>query len=153
MRFKTKVLVPAIALLTSFLVSLPIAQNQANANERQNRCVATATRSYTRVAYASPMYNKRFAQAYMSSKYGWCGQQVSCLTTLWNRESGWRVNAHNPSGAHGIPQALPGSKMAKFGKKWRTDPQVQIKWGLNYIKKRYGSPCNALGHSYRFGWY
>jgi len=153
MRFKTKVLVPAIALLTSFLVSLPIAQNQANANERQNRCVASATRSYNRVPYASPAYNKRIAQTYMSSKYGWCGQQFACLTTLWNRESGWRVNAHNPSGAHGIPQALPGSKMAKFGKKWRTDPQVQIKWGLNYIKKRYGSPCNALGHSYRFGWY
>lgn len=153
MRFKTKVLVPVIALLASFLVSLPIAQNQANANERQNRCVATASRSYTRVPYATPMYNKRFAQTYMSNKYGWCGQQFACLTTLWNRESGWRVNAHNSSGAHGIPQALPGSKMAKFGKKWRTDPQVQIKWGLNYIKKRYGSPCNALGHSYRFGWY
>jgi hypothetical protein len=153
MRFKTKVLVPAIALLASFLVSLPIAQNQANANERQNRCVASATRSYTRLPYATPAYNKRFALTYMSNKYGWCGQQFACLTTLWNRESGWRVNAHNPSGAHGIPQALPGSKMAKFGKKWRTDPQVQIKWGLNYIKKRYGSPCNALGHSYRFGWY
>lgn len=153
MRFKTKVLVPAVALLASLIVSLPTAQSQANANERQDRCGVSASRSYTRVPYATPIYNKRFAQAYMSNKYGWCGQQFACLTTLWNRESGWRVNAHNPSGAHGIPQALPGSKMAKFGKKWRTDPQVQIKWGLHYIKNRYGSPCNALGHSHRFGWY
>ena len=155
MRFKTKVLIPAIALLASLLVSLPIAQNQANANERHNKCVAnSASRSYQRVAYATPTYNKRFAQSYMSNKYGWCGQQMACLTTLWNRESGWRVNAHNrSSGAHGIPQSLPGSKMAKFGKDWKTNPQVQIKWGLSYIKSRYKTPCGALSHSNRLGWY
>jgi hypothetical protein len=154
MRFKTKVMIPAVALLTSLLVSLPIAQNQANANERHNRCVvSTASRSYQRLPYAKPAYNKRFAQTYMSTVYGWCGSQYNCLVTLWNRESGWRVNAHNSSGAHGIPQALPGNKMSSAGKNWYSDPQTQIKWGLKYILQRYGSPCSALSHSYRTGWY
>jgi hypothetical protein len=89
----------------------------------------------------------------MSSKYGWHTKQYQCILTLWNRESGWRVHAHNPSGAHGIPQSLPGSKMASAGPDWKSNPQTQIKWGLKYIKGRYKTPCGALGHSYRTGWY
>ena len=147
-------MIPAIALLTTLFVSLPVAQNQANANERHNSCRSVSTsRSYTRLPYAKPAYNKRFAQTYMASKYGWCGGQFVCLVNLWNRESGWRVNAHNPSGAHGIPQALPGSKMSSAGKNWYSDPQIQIKWGLRYILQRYGSPCSAFSHSNRTGWY
>jgi hypothetical protein len=155
MRFKTKVLIPAIALLASLLVSLPVAQNQANANERHNRCVvSTASRSYQRLPYAKPAYNKRFAQTYMANKYGWCGNQFPCLVTLWNRESGWRVNAHNrSSGAHGIPQSLPGNKMASAGPDWYNNPQTQIKWGLKYIKARYGTPCSALSSWNHKGWY
>jgi len=156
MRFKTKVLIPAIALLASLLVSLPIAQSQANANERHTRCVVskTASRSYQRLPYAKPAYNKRFAKTYMANKYGWCGSQYTCLVTLWNRESGWRVNAHNPSsGAHGIPQSLPGNKMASAGPNWYNDPHTQIKWGLKYIKARYGTPCSALSFWNRKGWY
>ena len=84
---------------------------------------------------------------------GWGEDQFSCLVTLWNRESGWRTNAANPSGAYGIPQALPGSKMASAGADWRTNPATQIEWGLGYISGRYGTPCNALGHSNRVGWY
>lgn len=154
MRFKTKVLIPAIALLASLLVSLPIAQSQANANERHSRCnLVSSSRSYQRLPYASKEYNKRLAKYYLYKKYGQCGGQYVCLVKLWDRESGWSVHAHNPSGAHGIPQSLPGNKMAKFGKDWKTNPSVQISWGLHYIKNRYGSPCNALGHSNRFGWY
>ena len=154
MRFKAKVLVPAIALLTGLLVSLPIAQSQAVVIEKQNRCVDISTsRSYERLPIGSKAFNQRVAQQYLYNTYGQCGVQFTCLVTLWNRESGWRVNAHNSSGTWGIPQALPGYKMAKYGKDWRTNPLVQIKWGLNYIKKRYGSPCGALGHSNRFGWY
>ena len=104
MRFKTKVMIPAVALLTSLLVSLPTAQDQANANERHRCAKSTVSRSYKRLPYAKPAYNRRFAQQYMSDKYDWCGSQSNCLVILWNRESGWRVNAHNPSGAHGIPQ-------------------------------------------------
>jgi len=148
---KTKRLTTAIALLTSLLVSLPMAQGQANANAKQEGCRGVSTsRSYARVKYSSPAYNKRFAERYMITKYGWCGSQYTCLVTLWNHESGWRTHAHNRSGAHGIPQALPGSKM---GKGWKNNPHVQIKWGLKYIKNRYGTPCGALDHSNRTGWY
>jgi hypothetical protein len=66
-----------------------------------------------------------------------------CLKNLWNRESGWRYDAENPSGAFGIPQALPGSKMATAGADWQTNPATQIKWGLGYIKAIYGDPCRA----------
>ncbi|UWZ59356.1 lytic transglycosylase domain-containing protein [Dactylosporangium aurantiacum] len=81
--------------------------------------------------------------------------QMPCLDKLWTRESGWNPNAHNKSsGAHGIPQALPGSKMASYGANWETDARTQIKWGLNgYIKPRYKTPCGAWGHSQSTGWY
>ena len=72
---------------------------------------------------------------------------------LWNRESGWRTTAQNSSGAYGIPQALPGSKMASAGADWRTNAATQIKWGLGYISGRYGTPCGAWGHSQSTGWY
>jgi hypothetical protein len=76
-----------------------------------------------------------------------------CLVQLWDRESGWRVNAANPSGAYGIPQALPGSKMANAGPNWRTNPTTQIKWGLGYIKSRYKTPCGAWSAFRSQGWY
>lgn len=80
--------------------------------------------------------------------------QFPCLNKLFNKESRWRTGARNPSsGAFGIPQALPGDKMASAGSDWRTNPATQIKWGLGYIKGRYGTPCNAWGHSQRVGWY
>jgi hypothetical protein len=86
--------------------------------------------------------------------YGWGDDQFSCLNLLWNRESGWRVQAENPwSGAYGIPQALPGEKMASAGLDWRTNGATQISWGLSYIDARYGSPCGAWDHSERNGWY
>ena len=66
-----------------------------------------------------------------------------CLKDMWDRESGWVYDAENPSGAYGIPQALPGSKMASAGADWQTNPATQIKWGLGYIKAIYGDPCKA----------
>jgi hypothetical protein len=84
---------------------------------------------------------------------GWGADQYNCLVSLWNKESGWRVNAYNPSGAYGIPQALPGSKMASAGADWQTNPATQITWGLNYISGVYGTPCGAWGHSQSFNWY
>jgi hypothetical protein len=79
--------------------------------------------------------------------------QAPCLIKLWNRESGWRTNASNPSGAWGIPQAVPGNKMSSFGADWKTNPVTQIKWGLSYIKGRYKTPCGAWQHSQDTGWY
>lgn len=80
--------------------------------------------------------------------------QFSCLEKLWDKESGWNHKAANPSsGAFGIPQALPGSKMKSSGSDWKTNPATQIDWGLGYIKGRYDTPCNAWGHSQDVGWY
>ena len=80
--------------------------------------------------------------------------QYSCLVALWNRESGWNVYAHNASsGAYGIPQSLPGEKMASAGADWATNPATQITWGLGYIAGRYGNPCGAWAHSEEVGWY
>ncbi|QBZ72300.1 glycosyltransferase [Streptomyces phage Circinus] len=80
--------------------------------------------------------------------------QFGCLNNLFNRESGWNPYAANPSsGAYGIPQALPGSKMASAGSDWRTNPYTQVRWGVSYIKSRYGTPCSAWAHSQSVGWY
>jgi hypothetical protein len=80
--------------------------------------------------------------------------QFPCLDSLFKRESGWNQLASNSSsGAYGIPQALPGSKMAKFGADWKTNPVPQIKWGLDYIEGRYSTPCGAWSHSQSTGWY
>jgi hypothetical protein len=93
------------------------------------------------------------ADALLSS-YGWSSSEMSCLVPLWMGESGWRVNAENSSsGAYGIPQSLPGSKMATIGADWRTNAVTQIKWGLGYIQERYGSPCGAWGFKQGHGWY
>lgn len=80
--------------------------------------------------------------------------QMPCLDKLWSRESGWNHKARNrSSGAGGIPQALPMSKMASAGADYRTNPATQIEWGLGYIKGRYGKPCKAWAHSEDVGWY
>jgi uncharacterized protein YabE (DUF348 family) len=89
----------------------------------------------------------------MVAARGWDGNQFSCLVSLWNKESGWRTDAANPSGAYGIPQSLPGSKMASVGADWQTNPATQITWGLNYIAGVYGTPCAAWGHSQATNWY
>jgi|GEM_PF-2446964 hypothetical protein len=82
------------------------------------------------------------------------GQQWSCLDQLWQRESKFEITVSNPrSGAYGIPQALPASRMASAGADWRTNPVTQITWGLGYIDVRYGSACNAWAHWIRNGWY
>jgi hypothetical protein len=90
----------------------------------------------------------------MLGSFGWSSGEFSCLVSLWDRESGWNTYASNPSsGAYGIPQALPGSKMASAGADWATNPATQIRWGLGYIQQVYGSPCAAWGHSQSVGWY
>ncbi len=87
-------------------------------------------------------------------EFGFGAEQFDCLDALWAKESGWSHTAANPSsGAYGIPQALPGSKMASAGADWATNPATQIRWGLGYIQSRYGTPCGAWGHSESSGWY
>ena len=90
----------------------------------------------------------------MLLRQGYGEGEWSCLEALWTRESSWSVTASNSSsGAYGIPQALPGEKMATYGADWRTNPVTQIGWGLSYIRASYGSPCGALSHENAYGYY
>jgi hypothetical protein len=96
---------------------------------------------------------RQIAQA-MLPEFGFSSDQFSCLDSLWTKESGWNVSADNPSSsAYGIPQALPGEKMASAGGDWATNPATQIRWGLGYIRDSYGSPCSAWAHSESYNWY
>ncbi|WP_205791334.1 phospholipase [Microbacterium sulfonylureivorans] len=97
---------------------------------------------------------KATARRLASANYGWGADQFSCLESLWTKESGWNYQAYNAgSGATGIPQSLPGSKMASAGADWQTNATTQITWGLQYIASAYGSPCSAWGHSQATDWY
>lgn len=88
------------------------------------------------------------------NKYGWSASQFYCLNKLWTKESNWRYKARNKtSGAHGIAQALPATKMEVIGTDWRTNPVTQITWGLKYITERYETPCLALRKFNRSRWY
>jgi hypothetical protein len=181
MRIRTLVLIPVIAVLATLVASLPITQSQSSANAPQNvaskdrviraselatykkesnkektRSDKKASRSKNTSKYSSSKVkaNQAFAMSYMESKYSWGKNQHSCLVNLWNRESGWRHTAANPtSSAYGIPQSLPGKKMAAAGADWRTNPETQIKWGLKYIKHRYETPCGAWSAFKKKGWY
>ena len=145
------------------------AAEQAAAERRAEQEAATASRSQEReqapVEEAAPepepapappvsSGSPRDIAAGMLGSYGWGQDQFGCLNSLWNRESGWNTYAENPSsGAYGIPQSLPASKMASAGADYRTNPATQIRWGLGYIQGRYGSPCGASAHSQSVGWY
>jgi resuscitation-promoting factor RpfB len=107
------------------------------------------------VAAAPPDPGTAQSIAYnMLSSFGWSpSTYFSCLNNIYTRESGWRYDAENASGAYGIPQALPGSKMATAGADWMTNPATQIKWGLGYIQSRYGDPCSAWSFWQAHGYY
>lgn len=115
----------------------------------------SASSSGWRPPFVTPDPGSAQAIAYdMVKARGWSDDDFACLVALWKKESGWRVNAYNAgSGAYGIPQALPGSKMGSVAPDWETNPATQITWGLNYIGGRYGTPCGAWGHSQSTGWY
>ena len=91
----------------------------------------------------------------MLRRKGWSSSyQFPYLNRLWDRESSWNVHADNPySGAYGIPQAVPGSKMESAGPDWQSSAGTQIRWGLNYIRARYNSPRRAWFHEEADGWY
>ena len=104
-------------------------------------------------AGTDPDSAKAIARSMMAG-HGWGDSEFSCLESLWTRESSWNYQAENASsGAYGIPQALPGTKMSEVADDWATNPTTQITWGLNYISGRYGTPCSAWAHSESVGWY
>jgi hypothetical protein len=125
---------PAAAAAVAPAISRPIATLDSASISQQRAAQRTAGR--------------------MLAHFGWGKRQWSPLKWLWNRESGWNKYATNPySGAYGIPQAVPGNKMASAGNHWRTNATTQIRWGLRYIKSRYGRPRVAWDHELAYGWY
>jgi hypothetical protein len=102
----------------------------------------------------TPMGAKKVAKSILIDEYGFNEKQYQCLNTLWTKESHWNYKARNKrSGAHGIPQALPASKMSVVSTDWRTNPVTQIRWGLRYITIRYETPCKALAKHKRSNYY
>lgn len=121
---------------------------------KQTNSKKSTSKSVTKSATGSKAEYQAYAYDLVINVYGWSESDFNALVILWDRESNWNPNAHNKSsGAHGIPQSLPASKMASEGSDYMTSHQTQIRWGLKYIKQRYGNPSNALDHSNRKGWY
>jgi hypothetical protein len=115
---------------------------------------AVSAMSISIEAARKPLGAKIFTKAMMAAEYGWGDEQYTCLNRLWTKESHWNYQARNPrSGAHGIAQALPATKMDKVGTDWRTNPVTQIQWGLLYISERYDSPCAAWNKWRRSNYY
>lgn len=98
--------------------------------------------------------NKELGRQLALDLYGWGADQFTCYDNIIMRESLWDQHADNPtSSAYGIPQALPGKRMASEGADWKTNPATQITWGLKYVKDRYGTPCKAWSFKRAKGWY
>jgi hypothetical protein len=114
---------------------------------------ATAPKLPPAPAGCSAWHGNQLTACRLLASFGFSTSQMSALNQLWAHESGWSTSAANPSGAYGIPQALPGSKMATAGSDWRTSAATQIRWGLSYIKGRYGSPAAAWSYWQAHGWY
>ena len=146
-------------LTTTAITTTAKAQSDAAAADAAAAAAAAAAEAQAEAAAQAlavantPDGAKDVAQNLASSKYGWDGSQFQCLVNLWQKESGWNYQASNASsGATGIPQALPGSKMASFGDDWQTNAATQIAWGLDYISRGYGTPCSAWSHSQSVNW-
>jgi hypothetical protein len=181
MRIRTLVLISLTAVLVANVhgnnvqknaTPLPVSQYQISANAPQKvklqlispetavseieiRQNITASRTRASNTPAPNITSAQlYAKSYMGDNYGWGQDQYECLVSLWDKESGWRYNAKNPSsGAYGIPQSLPGNKMASAGSDWKINPQTQIIWGLGYIESRYNTPCSAWSAFKKKGWY
>jgi hypothetical protein len=149
-----------VELITAAQDAADVKMKAKNAALRRYEALAKADRSVQEERASRDAERKKYegtpkeVAMNLLPDHGWSQSQFSCLEKLWNKESRWKVNADNPSStAYGIPQALPGNRMAAYGKDWRTNPVTQIKWGLDYIEATYGSPCSAWGHSQAKGWY
>lgn len=134
------------------------AQKEKKRQEEEQRAQEEAKQSADAsksVSYSNDVVSlQSYAHDLVINSYGWSENDFNALVSLWNKESGWNVHAGNSrSGAYGIPQALPASKMSDFGDDYIDNGQTQIKWGLSYIKNTYGSPSNAWQHFLNVGWY
>ncbi len=152
------IIVMDAAVKTLAVASKPTTVNPAQVIASQNAAANSSSSSTSTTTVSAPPPDPGTAQNIgytMLPQFGFNQTtQWSCLLDLWNRESGWLYDAENPSsGAYGIPQALPGDKMASAGADWQTNPATQIKWGLGYISQVYGTPCNAYNFDVANGGY
>jgi len=124
------------------------------AAQKKTQTPATSTTSVSSTPVGSATDPREIARQMMLSMYGWGDSEFGCFDNIIMHESKWSITATNPSsGAYGIPQALPGSKMATAGADWKTNPATQIKWALGYVKARYSTPCGAWSFKSAHGWY
>ena len=140
--------IAGVTKLSSVVIRKPVTQVEKVGTKRARLSVASAPTAPVPTAGTA-----RAIARQLIGSYGWGDAQYNCLDALWTNESHWNVHAENPSGAYGIPQALPGSKMSTAGPDWQDNATTQIKWGLGYISSRYGTPCGAWSYWEANGWY
>ena len=148
------------AELNQASVEIAVAERTQQVNEfaKQRAKTEAATRyaeQVEKLGYDPKTTDPRdIAKAMMLKVYEWGADEFTCVDKIWTQESNWQWNAENPtSGAYGIPQSLPASKLATAGDDWKTNPATQIKWGLKYVAERYGTPCSAWSFKAAHGWY
>lgn len=160
----TRLVLPDAPAGTALLVAAPSSAKAVSASLTSafdsrrtvfsNEIALVSAMSRSVEAARKPLGAKRIAKEMMATEYGWGEGQYKCLNRLWTKESNWNYQARNPrSGAHGIAQALPASKMEKVGTDWRTNPITQIQWGLLYVSERYDTPCAAWNKFRRSNFY
>jgi hypothetical protein len=154
---RQQIIVMDAAVSTMSVAAKPVAVSPAKVEQQAAAQAAEQEQAQQQSTAVAAAPDPGTAQAYAYQElpaYGFSqATQWSCLDSLWQQESGWQYDAENPSGAYGIPQALPASKMASAGSDYLTDPDTQIRWGLGYISQVYGTPCAAWAHEVSYGWY
>ena len=153
--FRAALLHRSMTLESASQASKPAAKRVANFTARTEAAIR-ATRSASLFRWGTPAYAKWYAKAHIASRYNWGSKQFGCLVSLWNRESHWNFQSTNRRGhVFGIPQTKV-SNINEFGiglATYMKTPELQVQIGSRYISYRYGSPCAALDHSHRHGWY
>ena len=134
-----------LAVVAAKNATVEKARAEALARKRKADQERAAREAQRQKVFANAQEDPKAVARLLLPEYGFSAAQWPCLDQLWIGESDWRWWVANPSsGAYGIPQSLPGTKMASVDDDWRTNPVTQIKWGLQYIRSSYGTPCNAL---------
>ena len=152
---KTEKVVEVIEEVSNEEIALEVLDDKKEEKEEYTKTVASSnTYKSASVVTGTKADYQAYAYDLVLNKYLWSESDYQALVNLWERESNWNANAHNKSsGAHGIPQSLPASKMSSEGSDYYTNGYTQIRWGLKYIKERYGSPSKAWKHFQNKNWY
>ena len=151
---KTEKVVEVIEEVSDKEIALEVKDDKKDEEEYTKTVVSNNTYKSTPVVTGTKADYQAYAYDLVLNKYLWSESDYQALVNLWERESNWNANAHNKtSGAHGIPQSLPASKMSSEGSDYYTNGYTQIRWGLKYIKERYGSPSAAWQHFQNKNWY